>query len=188
VSDVDDTIKDTGVTLFESHLRNPAIIFDGLRPWTPVPAMADLYQYWKRVLPARFHYFSAGPDRYHPRLDSFLKSSGFPAGLISLRTGGNLLPSREYKLRTLSPILASKPEQLTLFVGDSGERDPESYGELARLFPKQTLGIMIRQVTAEGRTSPRYQEAFKGVPESRWILFREPRAVAKAPLDWLQQR
>jgi Uncharacterized conserved protein (DUF2183) len=188
VSDVDDTIKDTGVTLFDSHLRNPTIIFDGLRTWHPVPGMARVYQYWKRTLPARFHYLSAGPVRYNRRLEEFLASSGFPAGLMSLRAGGNLLASREYKVRVLTPILVANPQQLVLFVGDSGERDPESYGELARLFPRQTLGIIIRQVTDEPRSSQRYQKAFIGVPASRWILFRQPGTIAKLPPRWAKVR
>lgn len=188
VSDVDDTIKDTQVTLFDSGLRNPAIIFDGLRPWQPVPGMARLYQYWKEALPARFHYLSAGPVRYDRRLKEFLAGSGFPDGLVSLRTGGNLLASHEYKIRVLTPILAKHPDQLVLFVGDSGERDPESYGELARRFPRQTLGILIRQVTGADRSSPRYQRAFSGVPASRWALFRQPSEVAVLPLRWLKHR
>jgi phosphatidate phosphatase APP1 len=188
VSDVDDTVKDTGGMLFDSHLRNPTIIFDGLRTWHPVPGMARVYQFWKRTLPARFHYLSAGPVRYHRRLDRFLASSGFPAGLISLRAGGNLVASREYKVRVLTPILAANPRQLVLFVGDSGERDPESYGELARLFPRQTVGIIIRQVTHEQRLSPRYRKAFDRVPASRWILFRQPETIAKLPLGWTKGR
>lgn len=188
VSDVDDTIKDTRVTLFDTHLRNPAIIFDGLRPWRPVPGMARLYQYWKRKLPARFHYLSAGPVRYDRRFKEFLAGSGFPDGLVSLRTGGNLFASHEYKIRAVIPILAQNPKQLVLLVGDSGERDPESYGELARAFPHQVLGILIREVTDEGRSSLRYQKAFAGVPPSRWVLFRQPAEIAVLPLRWSRER
>ncbi|MEY2481610.1 MAG: hypothetical protein QOK24_138 [Verrucomicrobiota bacterium] len=188
VSDVDDTIKDTQVTLFDTQLRNPAIIFDGLRPWRPVPGMARLYQDWKKTLPAHFHYVSAGPLRYDRRFKEFLTSSGFPDGLFSLRTGGNLIASHEYKIRVLTPILTKHPDLLVLFVGDSGERDPESYGVLARRFPRQTLGILIRKVTDADRTSPRYREAFSGVPPSRWALFRQPAQVATLPLRWLMDR
>lgn len=184
VSDVDDTIKETGVTLFDTHLRNPAIIFDGLRRWKPVPGMARLYQSWKKRLPARFHYLSAGPVRYDRRFKEFLTSAGFPSGLVSLRSGGNLVASLEYKIRVLAPILTKDPRQLVLFVGDSGERDPESYGELGRRFPHQVLGILIRQVTQENRLSPRYQKAFRGIPASRWALFRDPAEVAALPLRW----
>jgi phosphatidate phosphatase APP1 len=186
VSDVDDTIKDTHVTLLDSHLRNPAIVFDGLRPWQAVPGMARLYQDWKKKLPARFHYLSAGPVRYERRFKGFLAENGFPDGLVSLRAGGNLLASHEYKTRVLVPILAADKKQLVVFVGDSGERDPESYGELARRFPRQVLGIFIRQVTAEARSSPRYQKAFAGVPASRWTLFRRPAEIA--PIPWHRQK
>jgi phosphatidate phosphatase APP1 len=58
-------------------------------------------------------------------------------------------------------------------VGDSGEIDPEIYGAVARRFPQQVAGILIRRVGGPRDTPARYQRAFRGVPSSVVRLFRE---------------
>jgi phosphatidate phosphatase APP1 len=57
-------------------------------------------------------------------------------------------------------------------VGDSGEKDPEIYGQVAREFPRQVRGIFIRDVTDENRASERYKRAFREVPEPAWVVFQ----------------
>lgn len=58
-------------------------------------------------------------------------------------------------------------------MGDSGEKDPEIYGELARRHPEQIEAIYIRDVTGEGPEAERYGEAFRDVPEGKWRVFKE---------------
>jgi phosphatidate phosphatase APP1 len=64
-----------------------------------------------------------------------------------------------------------------VLVGDSGEKDPEIYGALARKFPSQIHRIYIRDVTAEDANAPRYRQAFDGVRREVWSIFRMPKEI-----------
>ena len=65
-----------------------------------------------------------------------------------------------------------------IFFGDTGEQDPELYGECARVNPAQVAGIYIRNVTDESRDNPRMTRAFRGLPGGRWRLFKDAGEVA----------
>jgi len=62
--------------------------------------------------------------------------------------------------------------------GDSGERDPEIYGALAREHPQQVAKILIRDVTEEGPEADRFKIAFRELPLTLWKIFREPSEIA----------
>ena len=68
-----------------------------------------------------------------------------------------------------------------VLVGDSGERDPEIYGNVARLYPKRVLRIFIRAVKGEKPDDERFIKAFKGVPRDKWLIFTNP--VRDLPKD-----
>lgn len=61
-----------------------------------------------------------------------------------------------------------------ILVGDSGERDPEIYGNVARLYPKRVGRIFIRAVKGEKPDDERFQKAFKDVPREKWLVFTDP--------------
>ena len=61
-----------------------------------------------------------------------------------------------------------------VLVGDSGERDPEIYGTIARLYPKRVLRIFIRAVKGEKGDDKRFLDAFKDVPREKWLVFTDP--------------
>jgi phosphatidate phosphatase APP1 len=77
----------------------------------------------------------------------------------------------EYKLAEITAILRTFPERRFALIGDSGEKDPETYGELARRFPEQIVKIAIRDVTDEPADADRYDAAFRDVPPDRWQVF-----------------
>jgi phosphatidate phosphatase APP1 len=177
ISDIDDTIKDTHVRLGTTHIPNPAIVLDGLRPWHPVPGMAEVYRrYWppfsNATLQCRgnqrgrwnYTYLSAGPCRYEKRLRRLIPVWCFPEGKIVLRAGPPVSP-HDYKIRTISKILENSNGHHFVLVGDSGEYDPESYGELARRFPDRIEGIYIRVISLD--PSSRYERAFCRVAKSK---------------------
>ena len=68
-----------------------------------------------------------------------------------------------------------------VFVGDSGERDPEIDGALARKFPDQIIRIYTGDVTKVSADSNRYQKAFCELPGARWQLFCQPSEISVAP-------
>lgn len=176
ISDIDDTIKISKVTDSAALVRNTFY-----RPFRPVPGMAALYQQWAAA-GAAFHYVSASPWHLYPALREFTDAHGFPLGSFHLKPFRwkdenffNLWTAPEpYKLGVLEPLLARFPRRQFLLVGDSGERDPEVYGELARRHPRQVTRILIRDVTGETATAARYQRAFRDLPVDGWTVFREP--------------
>ncbi len=129
-----------------------------------------------------FHYISASPWQLYEPLAALVASNGFPAGTFALkefrwknRTFFSLFASPEkYKPGVIEPLLKQFPKRKFILIGDSGERDPEIYGALARKFPAQIIRIYIREVTNEAAGSERYQKAFRTIPRETWQIFRTP--------------
>jgi phosphatidate phosphatase APP1 len=182
VSDIDDTIK-------HSHVRDrhELMLNTFAREFTAVPGMAERY----RALAAEavaLHYVSSGPIQLYPPLAAFLVDAGFPPGSVHLRDSTslqNVVPthavSRAHKLSTIRTLLDDFPQRQFVLIGDSGEADPEIYGQLAREQPTRIVAIHIRDVTGDTRASDRYRSAFEGVAEERWSLFTQPPAFLPTP-------
>jgi hypothetical protein len=175
ISDIDDTVKITDVRDQREVLLNTFV-----RPFKAVPGMAERYQNLARNPQTRFHYLSSSPIQLLPPLTGFLTDAGFPLGSIHLRestTWRTLIPesgeSRAYKLAAIERLMEDFPLRRFLLIGDSGELDPEIYGEVARTRPERVEGVVIRDVTSEGRDSARYVKAFEGVASDRWHIFRD---------------
>lgn len=88
----------------------------------------------------------------------------------------------EYKVNNMEKLYQSFPERRVLCIGDSTQTDPEAYAEIYRRHPTWVKAILIRKVTnvphLEVKNSPeRFKTAFKGVPESVWTVFEEPKEV-----------
>ncbi|MCZ6699505.1 MAG: DUF2183 domain-containing protein, partial [Planctomycetota bacterium] len=180
ISDIDDTIKISDAKDRKALLRNTF-----LKPFREVGGMADLYQAWARRKDLRFHYVSASPWQLFGPLDEFLRSAGFPAGPMSLKpfrwkdeTFLDLFKSpMQYKLDVIEPIIKRFPKRQFVLLGDSGEKDPEAYGELARRYPDQVIRVFVRDVTGEASNSERYLGAFRDIPKARWKIFEDPRDI-----------
>jgi phosphatidate phosphatase APP1 len=186
VSDIDDTIKVSVVTNKQELLKNTFT-----RPFRAVPGMAALYRGWREQHGAAFHYVSASPWQLYAPLAEFARSNAFPAGSFHLKTFRwrdetflNLFGSpEEYKIATIEPLLRAAPQRRFVLVGDSGERDPEAYGELARRHPQQVIAIFIRELAGETASAPRYQRAFREIPSERWRVFGNPAQLQETLKD-----
>ncbi|MBS0450247.1 MAG: App1 family protein [Proteobacteria bacterium] len=175
ISDIDDTIKVTQVLEQQQMLLNTFA-----RPFKAVPGMAQHYGALARNPQTRFHYLSSSPIQLLPPLLGFLQDAGFPPGSMHLRestTLRTLIPgegeSRAHKLAGIARLMEDFPERRFLLVGDSGELDPEIYGEVARKQGSRIEGIVIRDVTAQGRDAARYAAAFEGVDPATWHILRD---------------
>ena len=178
ISDIDDTVKVTQVRDQHQMLLNTFA-----RDMKAVPGMAQHYRDLARDPQTRFHYLSSSPIQLLPALADFLRDAGFPPGSMHLRestTWRTLIPgngeSRAHKLAAIGRLMEDFPERRFLLVGDSGELDPEIYGEVARTRPERVEGVVIRDVTAEGRDAPRYSSAFEGVDPARWHILKDGEA------------
>ena len=133
----------------------------------------------------RFHSLSASPMQLYPALADFVRDAGFPTGSMHLRESTSwrtLIPgdqdSRTHKLGTIERLLADFPHRRFMLVGDSGESDPEIYGQVARTHPSRIDSIAIRDVTGEDSTSGRYATAFDGIDPARWQILPADRGPA----------
>lgn len=185
ISDIDDTIKITEVRDRNATLRNTF-----LREFQPVAGMMEFYQRLARERGAQFHYVSASPWQLYEPLAALVKDHGFPPGTFALkefrwksRKFLSLFANPEkYKPGVIEPLLKQFPRRQFILIGDSGERDPEIYGALARKFPQQIEHIYIREVVKESDEPQRYQKAFRELPAGRWTVFRDPAGFkANAP-------
>lgn len=184
ISDVDDTIKISEVTDKKALLRNTF-----LKAYRAAPGMAELFQGWSRKEEVSFHYVSASPWQLFEPLHEFIGSAGFPVGAMALKPFRwkdesflELFKSpMEYKLEVIEPIIGRFPRRRFVLVGDSGEKDPEAYGELARRHPDRIVRILVRDVTSEAPDSERYLKAFKDIPADRWTIFKDPVEIQAGP-------
>jgi len=180
ISDIDDTIKITEVRDRKATLRNTF-----MREFEAVPGMAQFYLSASNEPNISFHYISASPWQLYEPLAALVVSNRFPAGTFELKEfrwkGRSLLSlfgnPEKYKPGVIEPLLKQFPKRTFVLVGDSGERDPEIYGALARKFPDQIFRILIRNVTNESSDAGRYQDAFRDVPAEKWQIFREPSEI-----------
>ena len=180
ISDIDDTIKISQVLDHKALLRNTFC-----RPFQSVPGMAAVYQSWAKSAGAQFHYVSASPWQLYQPLAEFVHSNQYPEGTFHLKmfrvkdqTFFNLFGSPErYKLGVIEPMLEQFPNRRFVLVGDSGEKDPETYGILARKHPQQITKIFIRDVTHKPADASRYDKAFRGLANDRWKIFQQPAEI-----------
>ena len=170
VSDIDDTIRQTGVAKdippanpSGAHPKNYAhLLGDPFRRCEAVPGMAARYQQWRAHDRAEFLYLSRGPWFYRWRLAAFLRDGGFPSGRICLSPFFPFTPPR-FKDTAIRKLLRAQPGGAFVFIGDSGEADPEIYGRLAAEFPRAVRRTFIRDVTPHDPPL-RYRRAFAGIP------------------------
>jgi phosphatidate phosphatase APP1 len=152
VSDVDDTILETGLTRGLAFLRISLLTEVGER--APLPGAAALY----RALVCRtgeaglpVFYLSTSPWNLHEMLLEFIALRGFPLGPLLLTDWGpgrsNLfrIGAREHKLGLIGRILAEHPDMALLLVGDTGQLDPEIYAAAAREHPGRIRAIYVRR-------------------------------------------
>jgi len=184
ISDIDDTIRVSNVGDRAALLRGTFV-----EPFRAVPGMADVYRRWAASSSAQFHYVSATPWQLYVPLAEFIEANSFPRGTFHLkdfrwrdRTFFSLLAAPDrYKLETIEPLLKRLPHRRFVLVGDSGQQDPEAFGELARRYPRQVRRIFIRNLMDSEQTL-RYRAAFGGVNSELWSIFRDPATLPRALL------
>jgi phosphatidate phosphatase APP1 len=182
ISDIDDTVKATDVRDKKKALANTF-----LRPFRAAEGMAETYRAWAKD-GAVFHYVSSSPWQLYPPLSDFLAEEGFPDGTFHLRIYAPQIASLldamagplAGKPAQIEPLLRAYPRRKFILVGDSGEKDPEVYGELARKFGRQIAAIYIRDVTGDSATSGRYRKVFHDLPRGLWRIFDDPAELRDA--------
>ena len=182
ISDIDDTIKHSNVGRRADLLANTF-----LRDHQSIPGMSELFQLWQQQA-AVFHYVSSTPWQLYDCLQELCSEHGFPDGTFHLRTLRlrdptvlQLFIARRWGKRlAIGRILRLFPQRRFVLLGDSGEKDPEIYGAMARKFPDRIERVLIRSVSHRELDHARLVKAFRGIPPDRWCVFDDPSQIVGA--------
>mmetsp|Transcript_2230 Transcript_2230/g.6514 ORF Transcript_2230/g.6514 Transcript_2230/m.6514 type:complete len:429 (+) Transcript_2230:22-1308(+) len=179
ISDIDDTIKLSNVLDKKKLMRNTF-----LKEFKPVPGMSQLYQSWSKR-GAAFHFVSSSPFQLYRELHSFLERESFPLGSFHLKQIRakpsavlNLLSDPfERKCSTIGSIIDAYPKRTFVLVGDTGEKDPEVYGEIVRRYPNQIWRVYLRDAGEQSKER-RFDAAFADVPREVWTVFQDASEIS----------
>jgi phosphatidate phosphatase APP1 len=160
ISDIDDTIMDTGVASKATMLWR--LFMQGARSRVAFPGMAaflkalHLGRSGSELNPML--YVSRAPWSIYEVLDDFFRLHDIPVGpILFLREWGltlqSPLPRRAagHKLELIRNMLALYREPPFILIGDSGQSDPEIYTRIVQEHPGRVLAIYIRNVSRDPR-------------------------------------
>ena len=209
ITDIDDTIKVSDVPSTKTTVLKNTFCCG----FVAAPEMAKMYRSWGDDVP--FHYVSGGPwQLYGPLYDYLISDPGaFPEGTFHLRyipknileedtrnvlrgivsdavfesMFGSLKVTYLHKKDEITKLLDNFPGRTFIFVGDSGELDPEVY----RWFkdnPKysaQVQEIRIRDVVNDKEINPDRLKGMNVIPADPKICatqkhYDQVRAMIKA--------
>ena len=172
VSDVDDTVIESGITRGLEVVR--LTLMTEVTKRTPLPGASELYQALTTpragARPVPVFYLSTSPWNLYELLTRFLVLRGFPAGPLLLTdwgpSGTNLFRVRtqEHKLTLIRALLAEHPALRVVLIGDTGELDPEIYATVAQETPDRVRAVYVRRtVGMPARRTAELQELARRV-------------------------
>ncbi|GJF09152.1 hypothetical protein NGTWS1803_13900 [Mycolicibacterium cyprinidarum] len=158
ISDIDDTILLTGLTEGLSMVTRTLLREADQR--TAIAGMSSFYRGLARGVSNRagnrkpeptFFYVSTGSWSFYPLLQEFVRLRAFPQGPMFLTDWGPTerylrRSGAEHKRAAIRRLLEAYPKMPFVLIGDSGQRDPQTYEEMAREFPGRVKLAIIRQV------------------------------------------
>lgn len=155
VSDMDDTVI---LTMATKALRMAALTFFGnAHTRQPFSGVARFYRELQGGVSGcdqnPVFYVSSSPWNLYDFLEEFLKVNEIPPGPMFLRDHGlehsrlGFADHRSHKMRSIERLLAVFPDHSVLLLGDTGQKDPEIYREIAELHPGRVAGILLRNVS-----------------------------------------
>ena len=158
VSDLDDTVLQTGLTQGLTALRTTMLT--NARTRSPYDGVAGFYRALQRGSTGRggrggphpLAYVSGSPWTIVDLLLATLTWNGVPAGAMELEDWGLEADSwftpgtQAHKLDRVEELLAAVPHLPVVLVGDSGQRDPETYAEVVARHGDRVLAIYLRDI------------------------------------------
>ncbi len=144
ISDVDDTIIETGVQRVAEMLLQTFAGSELTR--TPFPGASELYRDLADGDRNPVFYVSSSPWNLHAFLLRFLTHRDFPRGPLLLRDLIGDRTGRARKHERIAEVLDLHPQLRFVLIGDSGEHDPQIYADIVRAHPGRILAVYIREV------------------------------------------
>ena len=144
ISDIDDTILETGVQRV-GHMVKQTITGSALTR-TPFKGAPELYRDLAAGVNPVF-YVSSSPWNLHSLPGRLPRAPGLPARAgAAARPAGHHRGPRTGSRCASHEILDLHPGLRFVLIGDSGEHDPEIYAELVRDNPGRVIAVYIREV------------------------------------------
>lgn len=158
VSDIDDTVVQTGATNLLTMAR---IMFSNARSRLPFEGVSAFYRALQQGPNNEAHnpffYVSSSPWNLYDLLIDFFTLQKIPLGPLFLQNYGlateHFFTSghEKHKLDQIETILSIYPDLPFILIGDSGQKDPEIYREVTRRHPGRIRAIYIRDVALKER-------------------------------------
>jgi phosphatidate phosphatase APP1 len=161
ISDIDDTVIETGATDFLKNWRR--VLVEQPADRLAVPGASTLYKMIARdhVAPARpFFYVSSSPWNLYGFITEFMELNAIPHGPMFLKDYGidsNQLVGKghdEHKLAAIETVLSFYPGMRFLLIGDNGQRDVTIYAKVVEHFGPRVAAVFIRDVDGTCRSGP----------------------------------
>jgi len=183
ISDIDDTIKHTGVTGDRRSMFRNVFIHD-VQSWV-IDGVPLWYKTLHDVADVDFFYVSNSPIQTFTLLKQYI-CANFPPGPIFLKQySGNffstiMTSSANRKIQPIANILKDFPKKKFILVGDSGEHDLEAYTTTALQFPNQILAIYIRCCSNSMSDVPSHDEEVMNEVNNIIELQQRPMQMTKS--------
>ena len=161
ISDIDDTVVETGATDFVKNWRR--VLVEQPHDRLAVPGASSLYKMIAKdhADPARpFFYVSSSPWNLYGFIAEFMELNGIPHGPMFLKDYGVDRSQfvrkghDEHKLDAIERVLASYPNLRFILIGDNGQRDVSIYAKVVSDYPARVEAVFIRDVDGSCRSGP----------------------------------
>jgi len=154
ISDIDDTIVETGATNLLRHART--VLLNDARSREPFQGVAPLYRGLTVGASGDednpIFYVSSSPWNLYELFDTFLELHDIPRGPILLKDFGldadKLLKKGhlDYKRARMERVLDAFPEHDAILVGDSGQKDAWVFERLVESRPGRVVAAYLRDL------------------------------------------
>ncbi|TZG25725.1 App1 family protein [Sphingomonas montanisoli] len=161
ISDIDDTVIETGATNFLKNWRR--VLVERPQDRLVVPGAASLYAMIARDhrAPTRpFFYVSSSPWNLYGFLADFMERNAIPHGPMFLKDIGIDATKfintghADHKIEAIRKILAFYPDHQFLLMGDNGQKDVEVYAAVVRDHRDRVGAVLIRDVSGSCKSGP----------------------------------
>ena len=161
ISDIDDTVVETGATDFLKNWRR--VLVDRPSDRLAVPGASTLYKMFAKdhAAPARpFFYVSSSPWNLYGFIAEFMEMNHIPHGPMFLKDYGIdrdqfIRKSHDaHKLAAIETVLSFYPQLRFLLIGDNGQRDVSVYAKVVSDFRQRVAAVFIRDVDGSCRSGP----------------------------------
>ena len=178
ISDLDDTVIDTGISSFLKWKVIVNTFFKNSDHRYPLTGVKEFYQQLHVGKNGKgenpFFYLSNSPWNIYDYLQRFLSKHNFPKGVLLLRDIGlenkrraSFLEGNKYI--KIKHILETYPKMKFILIGDAADIDSKIYIEIARKFEAQVLSIYIRTVNSK-RKMKRVEKLIENTTDVKVIL------------------